>query len=419
MVDSGGRTFVTHHRPVTLYDSFEDFVAVMVAFTFPGQGSQKPGMGAPWTDHPSWELVLDASDIAGRDVAKLLLDADSDELKLPRNTQLATFMLSMVVLDAVERVGLLPTFAAGHSLGEYTALTATGALSFEDGVRIVSDRGEAMQFAADERPGTMMALLGISDDDADAACRRADGDAWVANYNAPGQVVIAGESGALERAAVAAKELGAKRAMALPVGGAFHTPYMAPAREQLRQVIASANFQAPEVPVVANIDARPHDNPSDWLGLLGAQLVSPVRWRQSVVYMADAGITTFIELGAGGVLTGLAKRTVPHALAISVAVPSDIDKLLEILNGAAPIPRRVAEGEHLSMTVRMVVSPAAGIYQPTEPATNGAIIAVGGIMGHIADIEVRSPFAGTISGMLAVAGERVMAGQPIAWLDVS
>ncbi len=391
----------------------------MVAFTFPGQGSQKPGMGSAWTDHPSWELVLDASDVCGRDIAKLLLDADADELKLPRNTQLATFILSLVVLDAVERVGLIPTLAAGHSLGEYTALTATGALSFEDGCRIVSERGEAMQFAADERPGTMTALLGISDDDADAACRRADGDAWVANYNAPGQVVIAGEVQALERAAIAAKELGAKRAMPLPVGGAFHTPYMAPARERLREVIASATILAPEVPVVANIDARPHDNPADWASLLGAQLVSPVRWRQSVVQMAGSGITTFVELGPGGVLTGMAKRTVPDALAISVAIPEDLDRLLETINGRAAVPRRVVEGEHLSMTVRMVVSPAAGIYQPTDPATNGASVNVGGLMGHIGDVEVRSPFAGTISGMLAVSGERVMAGQPIAWLDVS
>ena len=172
-------------------------MADMLAFTFPGQGSQKPGMGQPWVDHPSWELVADASDVAGRDVAKLLLDADADELKLPRNTQLATFMLSMVVLDAVERVGISPAMAAGHSLGEYTALTATGSVSFEDGVQIVTIRGEAMQAAADQNPGTMIALLGIEEDDADAACRRADGDAWVANYNAPGQVVIAGEAGAI------------------------------------------------------------------------------------------------------------------------------------------------------------------------------------------------------------------------------
>ncbi len=395
----------------------EDRRRTMLAFTFPGQGSQKPGMGCPWMDHPSWELILDASDVAGRDIAKLLLEADADELKLPRNTQLATFMMSLVVLDAVERVGLQPGLAAGHSLGEYTALTATGAMSFEDGVRIVTERGEAMQMAADERPGTMVALLGIDDDDADAACRRADGDAWVANYNAPGQVVIAGEAGALDRAVAAAKELGIKRAMPLAVGGAFHTPYMALARERLREALALARLNDPEVPVVANIDGRAHAEAGDWASLLSAQLVSPVRWRQSVVQMADAGVTTLVELGPGGVLSGLAKRIVPDVRAVSVQVPDDVDKLLEILNGAAPVPRRVIEGEHLSMTVRMVISPSAGIYQPVPSATSGTAVDVGGLLGHVGDSEVRSAFSGNISGMLALAGERVTIGQPIAWLD--
>jgi [acyl-carrier-protein] S-malonyltransferase len=392
----------------------------MLAFTFPGQGSQKVGMGQPWVDHPSWELVEDASDVAGRDVAKLLLDADADELKQPRNTQLATFMLSMVVLDAVERVGIEPTMAAGHSLGEYTALTATGSLSFEDGVNIVSIRGEAMQNAADIRPGTMIALLGISDDDADAACRRSDGDAWVANYNAPGQIVIAGEPAALERAAAAAKELGCKRAMPLPVGGAFHTPYMAPARDRLREALSTATLQDLEIPVFANIDARSHQAAGDWSSLLSAQLVSPVRWRQSIQHMADAGATTFIELGPGAVLTGLIKRIVPDARGISISTPEDIDKLLELLNGGSQPPlARQHEGEHLSMSVRMVVSPAAGIFQPLESATKGKSVSVAGIVGTIGDIEVRSSFAGSISGMLAVAGERVAIGQPIAWLEVA
>ena len=368
-------------------------------------------------DHPSWELILDASDVAGRDIAKLLLEADADELKLPRNTQLATFMMSLVVLDAVERVGLQPGLAAGHSLGEYTALTATGAMGFEDGVRIVTERGEAMQMAADERPGTMVALLGIDDADADAACRRADGDAWVANYNAPGQVVIAGEAGALDRAVAAAKELGIKRAMPLAVGGAFHTPYMAPARERLREALALARLNDPEVPVVANIDGRAHSEAGDWASLLSAQLVAPVRWRQSVVQMADAGVTTLVELGPGGILSGLAKRIVPDVRAVSVQVPDDVDKLLEILNGSAPMPRRVIEGEHLSMTVRMVISPSAGIYQPVPSATSGTPVDVGGLLGHVGESEVRSAFSGNISGMLALAGERVTIGQPIAWLD--
>lgn len=391
----------------------------MLAFTFPGQGSQKPGMGQPWVDHPSWELVADASQIADRDIEKLLLDADAEELKLPRNTQLATFMLSMVVLDAVERVGIEPTVAAGHSLGEYTALAAVGALSLEDGVRIVTIRGEAMQDAADLRPGTMLAILGLDDDDADAACRRADGDAWVANYNAPGQIVIAGEPSALERASVAAKELGAKRVMALPVGGAFHTPFMAPARDRLREAIATAAIHELEIPVFANIDARSHQSAADWPALLSAQLVSPVRWRQTVQNMADAGVNTLIELGPGNVLTGLAKRIVPDVRALAISTPDDVDRLVEVLNGGAPRPlARAHEGEHLSMTVRMVVSPAAGIFTPLVDIVGGSMVKVAGLLGHVGETEVRSGFAGTVNGMLAVSGERVTAGQPIAWLDV-
>ena len=146
----------------------------MLAFTFPGQGSQRPGMGRPWCEHESWELVDEASNVAERDVARLLLDADADELKDTRNAQLTTFVSSLVVVDAVERLGVEPSFCAGHSLGEYTALTASGALSFEEGVRLVTERAEAMYQAGAENPGTMAAVLGLDDDQVEVACRRAD-----------------------------------------------------------------------------------------------------------------------------------------------------------------------------------------------------------------------------------------------------
>jgi [acyl-carrier-protein] S-malonyltransferase len=390
----------------------------MLAFTFPGQGSQKPGMGAPWVDHESWELVGEASTVAGRDIARLLLEADAEELRQTRNAQLTTFVLSLVVLDAVERVGVSPGAAAGHSLGEYTALTATGALSFDEGVRTVVARGDAMQEAAEDNPGTMAAVLGLDDEDCDVACRRADGNVWVANFNAPGQVVIAGSAEGVAAASAAAKELGAKKVMPLPVGGAFHTPFMAPARDELRKAIDAATFRSPDVPVVANIDARPHEDPHEWTKLLSAQLVSPVRWRQSVQRLADDGVTRFIELGPGNVLTGTVKRIAPSAKGISVSTPDDLDALLEALAGEQPHPVNVPDGEHLFMSERMVVSPAAGVFAPAAPwrTTPEGTIEVGDLLGTIGAIEVRSLFAGHVMGLIAKDGERVTTSQPIAWL---
>lgn len=372
-------------------------------------------MGAAWAEHESWELVDEASDIAGRDIGALLLHAVAAELQQTRNSQLVTFVQSLVVLDAVERLGVAPSAAAGHSLGEYTALTATGALSFADGVRIVAARGEAMQVAAEDNPGTMAAILGLDDDDVDAACRRADGDVWVANFNAPGQVVIAGSPDGVTAAGAIAKEMGAKKVMALPVGGAFHTPYMGQARDELRKAIAEATIREPDVPVVANIDARLHTDPDDWGGILSAQLCSPVRWRQTVTRLFDDGVRTFVELGAGNVLTGMAKRIVPEARAFSVNTPADLDKLLEILGGGALHPQPL-DGEHLYMTERVVVSPVAGIFVPKSTWVDGQRVEVGDVLGHIADVEVRSLFAGTIGGFVALEGERVTASQPIAWL---
>ena len=390
----------------------------MLAFTFPGQGSQKPGMGAPWIEHESWELVDEASEVAGRDIARLLLEADAEELRQTDNAQLTTFVLSLVVLDAVERVGVRPAMAAGHSLGEYTALTATGTMGFDEGVRTVVARGDAMREAAEDNPGTMAAVLGLEDDDCDVACRRADGDVWVANFNAPGQVVIAGSAEGVAAAGVAAKELGAKKVMPLPVGGAFHTPYMAPARDDLRKAIDAVTFRAPDVPVIANIDARPHLDADEWSKLLSGQLVSPVRWRHSVARMFEDGVRTFVELGPGNVLTGTVKRIVSDARALSVATPDDLDKLLETLAGEPPVQHDVPEGEHLYLVERMVVSPAAGIFVPAEPWRSDphGVAEVGDLLGMIGEVEVRSLFAGQVMGFIAVDGERVTASQPIAWL---
>ena len=388
----------------------------MLAFTFPGQGSQRPGMGRPWAGHDSWELVADASEVAGRDVGRLLLDADAEELKDTRNAQLTTFVSSLMVLDAVERLGIEPSFCAGHSLGEYTALTATGALSFEDGIRLVVERADAMHEAGSANPGTMAAVLGLDDDQVEVACRLADMDVWVANFNAPGQVVIAGSPDGVEKAGTHAKELGAKRVMALQVSGAFHTPFMTAARDRLRAAIASASPRDTEVPVVSNVDALAHDKGEEWSSLLSAQLSSPVRWKHCLLSLADAGVTGFVELGPGGVLTGMAKRTLENARTISVATPDELDKLIEWVGSSAPVAPAQHEGEHLFAVERLIVSPAAGIFTPVSDVQPGTVIDVGRVLGHVGEVEVRSPFAGRIENYIAVEGERVTSRQPIAWL---
>ncbi|MGH9068174.1 MAG: ACP S-malonyltransferase [Acidimicrobiales bacterium] len=392
----------------------------MLAFTFPGQGSQRSGAGRPWVDHPSWELVADVSEVAGRDVAALLIDAGAEELRATRNSQLVTLTSSLLVLDAIERLGISPSACAGHSLGEYTALVASGALSFEDGVRLVVERGEAMETAAEERPGTMAALLGIGDDDAEAACQRAEGEVWVANYNAPGQVVIAGVAEAVARASELAKSLGARKVLPVPVGGAFHTPLMAPARARLRKALASTTFSDPEIPVTANVDARTHAHAEDWPGLLSAQLCSPVRWRQILVSLAADGPGTLVEVGPGGVLSGLAKRTVPDLRLLSVATPDDLDALVEAVDGHGPLHDYALAhaGEHLYMSERVVVSPATGVFEPA--GLDGAPdLEVGSVVGTVGSAEVRTPFAGAVMGHLALPGERVVTGQPVAWLRTS
>jgi len=387
----------------------------MLAFTFPGQGSQRPGMGRPWADHESWEIVLEASEIISRDIAHLLLDADAEELKDTRNAQLTTFVSSLMVLDAVERLGIEPSFCAGHSLGEYTALTATGALGLLEGVALVATRADAMHEAGLASPGTMAAILGLDDDQVEIACRRADSDVWVANFNAPGQVVIAGSVSGVSAAGVIAKELGAKRVMSLPVSGAFHTPFMASARDRLREAISLAAPRDTEVPIISNVDALAHDIGSDWSSLLSAQLSSPVRWKHCLLTMAELGVTGFVELGPGGVLTGMAKRTVDSARTISVSTPEELDNLIDWVDAESPSAPPHIEGEHLFAVERLIVSPAAGIFTPIKIPTLSPIL-VGQVIGHVGEHEVRSAFDGLLQAYIAVDGERVTSRQPIAWL---
>ena len=373
-------------------------------------------MGKPWVDHESWELVTEASEIAGRDVGDLLLNADAETLKDTRNAQLTTFVSSLMVLDAIERLGFEPSLCAGHSLGEYTALTANGALGFDDGVRLVIERASAMHDAGTKSPGVMSAVLGLDDEQVETACRRADSDVWVANFNAPGQVVIAGSPTGVQLASEHAKELGAKRIMALPVSGAFHTPLMAPARDRLREAIAAAKPRDSDVPIVSNVDAKAHSHGNEWTTLLSAQLSSPVRWKQCLQTMFESGIKDFVELGPGGVLTGMAKRTIESARTLSISTPDELDKLIEWI-GASSLPtQELHEGEHLFAVERLVVSPGAGVFVPNAKIANGTRISVGDVIGMVGDQEVRSLFDGILQNYISVDGERLTPHQPVAWL---
>ena len=371
-------------------------------------------MGRSWIDHPSWSLVALASEASGRDVAALLLDADADELRRTENAQLSTYVLSLVIHDAVRALGVRATVVAGHSLGEYSALTAVGALSLTDGVRLVAARARAMQSAADARSGTMAAVLGADDAVVAEACARAAGDVWVANTNGPGQVVISGDADAIASASAIAKTMGARKVLLLSVGGAFHTPFMAPAADRLRAALDTTPFANAEVPVIANVDGLPHQHADQWADLLEAQLTAPVLWRQTMQRMVDDGITTFLELGPGSVLTGLAKRSASEGTAIAVTEPGDLNAV--VASAATRDDLDHHGGEHLFASERLVVSPTAGLFVPASDLAEGQHIERGRIIGHVAGHEIRSPFHGTVKGLLAVTGERLTRSQPVAWL---
>ena len=307
----------------------------MLTFVFPGQGSQQPGMGAAFADDPAWSVVEQASDVTGRDVAHLLLDADAGELVETRNAELGTFVHSMVVLGALRSRGLEPAAVAGHSLGELSALCTAGVLSFDDAVRLVAERGEAMQVCCTQRTGTMAAVLGLDEPQVTEVCASVDGDVWVANVNAPGQVVIAGDPTAIDAAGAIAKDAGAKRVMPLDVSGAFHTPFMAPAGERLAAAIADATFADAAVPVAANVDGAIHEVGADWPALLERQLTSPVRWTACVQSLLGAGADTFVEVGPGAVLTGTIKRIDKDSMRHSVMTPDQMDAVVAAVGSPA------------------------------------------------------------------------------------
>lgn len=293
----------------------------MKAYVFPGQGAQFSGMGADlYEKYPQAKEMFDKADeILGFQISKIMFSGTDEELRQTKVTQPAVFLHS-VVLAKVLGDNFKPDMVAGHSLGEFSALVAAGAMNFEDGLRLVSKRALAMQKACEAVPSTMAAVLALPDEKVEEICAATEGVVVPANYNCPGQLVISGEIPAVDAACEAAKAAGAKRALRLPVGGAFHSPLMEPAREELAKAIAETPFSKPVCPVYQNVSTTAVTDPEEIKKNLIAQLTAPVKWTQSVHNMVADGATVFVEVGPGKVLQGLVKKIEPSVEAYSAVV---------------------------------------------------------------------------------------------------
>jgi len=293
----------------------------MEAYIFPGQGSQFPGMGKDLFDQYeiAKKLFNQANEILGFDLSKIIFEGAKEDLQQTSVTQPAIYVHS-VVLSKVMGDSFKPDAVAGHSLGEFSALTSAGAIDFESGLKLVSKRAEAMQKACDHEPGTMAAVLGMEDDLVEKICADTEGIVVAANYNCPGQLVISGAVPAIEMACESLKKAGARRALILPVGGAFHSPLMEPARIELANAIDATSFKTPRCPVYQNVVAKAVNDPLEIQKNLIDQLTAPVKWTQSINEMLKAGATSFIEVGPGKVLQGLVKKISKEANAASAEI---------------------------------------------------------------------------------------------------
>lgn len=287
----------------------------MNAYIFPGQGAQSPGMAQDLYEAQR-ELFDQANDLLGFDLVNIMFHGSMEDLTQTKVTQPAIFLHSVAKALSLGST-FQPGMVAGHSLGEFSALVAAGALSFEDGMRLVSQRALGMQAACEAEPSTMAAILGLDDAVVEQICAESPGLVVPANYNTPGQLVISGATAAVEAACEAAKAAGAKRVLLLPVGGAFHSPLMAPAGKQLAAALDAVTFQAPRCPIYQNVVAAPVTDPEEIRTNLKAQLTGSVRWTQTIQAMVQNGATTFYEVGPGRALQGMVKKIAPDAEALS------------------------------------------------------------------------------------------------------
>ena len=293
----------------------------MKAYIFPGQGAQFTGMGKDVYDNSELarSLFNRANEILGFDITKIMFEGYAEELKQTNVTQPAIFIHSVALFKYLGE-SAKPEMVAGHSLGEISALVANEVLSFEDALQLVSKRAQAMQKACESTPSTMAAILGLEDELVEAVCADVDGVVVAANYNCPGQLIISGELSAVEEACERLKERGAKRALILPVGGAFHSPLMEPAREELATAIENTTFNTPSCPIYQNVSTTAVSDPAEIKKNLLFQLTAPVKWTQSVQNMLADGATEFIEVGPGKVLQGLVKKVSRDAVTSSATV---------------------------------------------------------------------------------------------------
>jgi [acyl-carrier-protein] S-malonyltransferase len=292
----------------------------MKIMVFPGQGAQFPGMGKDMYDGHAFarDRYAEAKEILGFDIADTMFSGSEDDLKQTKVTQPAIFLHSVILAEGMGEA-FDPAFVAGHSLGEFSALVAAGGLGFAEGLQLVSERALAMQDACEKTPSTMAAILGLEDSIVEEVCSHIEGIVVAANYNCPGQLVISGEVPAVEAACAALSEAGARRALMLPVGGAFHSPLMEPARERLAIALEEADIRSPRCPIVQNVNATPETDPEVIRQNLIAQLTAPVRWTQTMEWFVAEGVNEVVEVGPGKVLQGLFKkvdRSLPTASAV-------------------------------------------------------------------------------------------------------